>query len=340
MTRRSFLLGLPGLAGCARDRRPRLNVFNWSGYVAPETIPEFEREFGVRVRYSTYESNEELLAKVMSGNSGWDVVFPTSYYIGPMRQFGLLAPLEPRWLSNLDQLDARYRAPSWDPKLAWSVPYIWGATGIAYNRRLVPPLSRWADLWDERLRGRLTMLDDPAEVLGACLLKLGHPLNSTDPDELRRAQREAITQKRLLRAYLNTEVRDQLVAGDVLAAQLWATTAQQAMDASPDLGFVYPAEGFALWADNAVVLRESRRRELAHRFIDYLLRPRVAARIAEATRTATVNAGARALLREALRNNPVLYPPPEVLARGQWFEPMPAAAQRLRDRLWTEIKSA
>ena len=93
----------------------------------------------------------------------------------------------------------------------------------------------WADLWDERLRGRMTMLDDPGEVLGACLKKLGCSLNSTNPSELRRAQREAVAQKRLLRAYLNAEVRDQLVAGDVLAAQLWATTAQQAIDASRDL---------------------------------------------------------------------------------------------------------
>lgn len=184
------------------------------------------------------------------------------------------------------------------------------------------------------------MLDDPAEVLGACLKKLGYPLNSTDVEQLRRAQREAIAQKRLLRAYLNAEVRDQLVAGDVLAAQLWATTSQQAIDAAPTLAFVYPAEGFALYADNAVVLRESRRGALAHAFVNYLLRPNVAARIVQATRTATANAAARALLPEVTRDNPALYPPSAVLTRGEWFEPMPAATQRLRDRLWTEIKSA
>ncbi len=339
MNRRHFLFGLAGAAGCARDPRPRLNVFNWSAYVAPETIPDFEREFGVRVRYGTYESNEEMFAKVLSGNSGWDVVFPTNSYIRPMLEYGLLAPLRHEWLRHLDRLDAPFQSPSWDPKLAWCVPYMWGATGILYNRSL-PRISRWADLWADHLSGRLTMLDDPAEVLGACLLKLGYPLNSADPGELRQAQREAIAQKRLLRAYLNAEVRDQLVAGDVLAAQLWATTSQQAIDASRELEFVYPEEGFALYADNAVILRESGRQELAHRFIDYLLRPSVAARAAEYSRTATVNAEARSLLPEALRTSPALYPPPEILQRGQWFEPMPAAAQRLRDRLWTEIKSA
>ncbi len=336
MNRRAFLAGAVGLIGCSRDRRPRLNVFNWSNYVAPDTIPNFEAEFGVRVRYSAYESNEEMLARVMSGNSGWDVAFPSNYFIGPLRELGLLAPIRRERLPNLKHLDLPFQSPPWDPPLRWCVPFMWGSSGIAYNRKLVPPPRAWADLWDRRLAGRITMLDDPAEVLGACLKKLGLSLNATDAAALGCARREAIAQKPLVRAYLNAEVRDQLVAGDVLAAQLWATTARQAIDASPDLAYAFPREGFALYADNAVILRESRRGDLAHEFINYLLRPAVAAAIASATRTATANSAARALLRA----DPTLYPPPEVLARGEWFEAMPAGAQRLRDRLWTEIKSA
>jgi spermidine/putrescine transport system substrate-binding protein len=183
------------------------------------------------------------------------------------------------------------------------------------------------------LAGRVTMLDDPGEVLGACLKKLGYSLNATEPRQLERAKAEAVAQKNILRAYLNAEVRDQLVAGDVLAAQLWATTAQQAAEVSGEVRFVYPREGFALYADNAAILRESRRIELAHRFLDYLLRPEVARAIVRTTRTAAANG-------EAREENAVLYPSPEVLSRGEWFEPLPAAAQRLRDRLWTEIKSA
>lgn len=184
------------------------------------------------------------------------------------------------------------------------------------------------------------MLDDPEEVLGACLLKLRLPYNAADEPSLRRAEHEAIAQKPLLRAYLNAEFRDQLVAGDILVAHSWATTAQQAIDAAPQLAFAYPAEGFPLYCDNAVILRESRRPELAHAFIDYLLRPPVAAAIVETSRTATANAAAQAILPPALRQNPTLFPAPDVLARGQWIATMPAAAQKLRDRMWTEIKSA
>jgi spermidine/putrescine transport system substrate-binding protein len=340
MNRRVFLMGVAGAAGCSRAAQ-RLNVYNWSDYVAPDTIANFEREFGVSVRYGTYESVQEMLAKVMSGNSGWDVVFPSADFVEPMRTMNLLQSLRHDKLPNLEALDPAFQSPPWDPELEWSVPYMHGATGIAYRKSLTPAPRAWADLWEPRLRGKITMLDDAPEVIGACLKKLGFSVNSGDPAQLALAKREAIAQKPLLRAYLNAEVRDQLVAGDVAAAQAWAVTAGQAIAAAPDkLAFVLPAEGFARFADTMAILRESRRSELAHRFVNYLLRPAVAAAIVQATQTATANGAAQKLLPAAVRDNPVLYPPPEVLERGEWFAPLSSASQRLRDRLWTEIKSA
>jgi spermidine/putrescine transport system substrate-binding protein len=340
MNRRSFVTALAASAACGRDRRPRLNVYNWSAYIAPETIPNFEAEFGVRVRYATYESNEEMMAKVLTGNSGWDVVFPTHSRLQAMSAYSLLAPLRHDWLPGLEHLAENFRAPVWDPQLQLGVPYMWNGTGIAYNRSVNPVPTRWADLWNPRLRGRLTMLDDPEDMLGACLEKIGLGFDATDPAQLRRAEQEAKAQKPLLRAYLNAEVRDQLVAGDVLAAQLWSTTAQQAIDASRQLDFVYPAEGFPLYCDCAVVLRESRRQRVAHQFLDYLLRPGVSAGIAQYARTATANGAARELLPDATRTNSTLYPSAEVIRRGEWSRALPPAAQRLRDRIWTEIKAS
>ncbi len=340
MRRRTFLLGVSGAAGCARDPRPRLNVYNWSDYIAPETIAGFERETGARVRYGTFESADEMLSKVFTGNSGWDIVAPPNSFIHAMLQNGFLATLSHGLLPGLAHLDANLRHPAWDPQLRWSIPYMWGSTGIVYNRKLAPPPRAWRDLWEERLRGRITMLDDVAEAFGAALKKLGHALNSTEPEHLQQARAELVRQKPLVRAYVNAEVRDQLIAGDVLAAQAWSVTAQQAIAGSKDLAFAHPAEGFALYCDCVAILRESRRLELAHKFLDYLLRPEVAARNATVAKTATANAAARPLLDSATRDNPTLYPPPETLARGEWFQSLPASAHRLRDRLWTEIKSA
>jgi len=330
-----------GLAACARDSRPRLNIYNWSAYIDPAMITLFERERGVRIRYGTYESNEEMLAKVMTGNSGWDVAFPTHSRLGPMERAGLIAPLDHVRLPSLGNLDPRFREPVWDSGLRLGLPYMWNATGIAWNREQAPEPRDWADLWNPRLAGRMTMLDDPEDAIGACLQKLGYPFGSTDEAQFNAAKMEALRQKRLLRAYMNAEVRDQLVAGDVLAAQLWSTTAAQAIHgaanpAKPKIGFVYPAGGYPLYCDCAVILRESDRSELAHEFLEFLLWPEVAAANARAGETATANGAARA----GLAGDPVLYPDAATYRRGIWPTALPSAAQRYRDRLWTEIKSA
>ena len=334
MNRRAFLAAAIGATACARDTRPRLNVFNWSTYIDPAMLARFERERGVRVVYATYESNEEMLAKVMTGNSGWDVVFPTHSRLAPMARAGLIADLDHARLPSLDNLDARFRRPVWDPELRWGVPYMWNATGIVYNRMQTAMPRGWSALWSAALRGRMTMLDDPEDVIGACLQKLGLPFGSTDQGQLQAAKAEAVAQKKLLRAYLNAEVRDQLVSGDVLAAQLWSTTAAQAIQGNAALAFVYPEEGFPLYCDCAAILRESTRAELSHQFLEFLLQPDVAAANARAGETATANGAAR------VTRDPVLYPPDEIYRRGVWPTALPPAAQRYRDQLWTEIKSA
>jgi spermidine/putrescine transport system substrate-binding protein len=339
--RRIFLMGITGAAsGCLRTRLPRLNVYNWESYVAASTISDFEREFHCQVRYATYGSAEEMLAKVMSGNSGWDVVFPSNSFVAPMRELSLLLPLDHSRLPNIRNLDLLFQSPEWDPQLSVSVPYMHSATGILYSDAAVPPPLSWSALWTDAYHRRVTMLDDPAEVFAVCLKRNGHSINSGDPTELKISRDMAEKQKPLLRAYLNEEVKDQVVAGDVLVAQMWAQVAEAAMENSPKLKFAYPTEGFALYADVCAILRESEHVALAHDFINYLLRPTVAAAIAIEIRGATANAAARALLPQSLRDNSILYPSPDVLVKGEWFRPLPQASQRLRDRYWTEIKSS
>jgi spermidine/putrescine transport system substrate-binding protein len=341
MNRRTFLFGLStALASCTSGRKPRLNVYNWDNYVGRNTIGDFEQRYGCHVRYGVYASAEEMLAKVLTGNSGWDVVFPSNSFVQPMRDLELLLPLERQKLGNLGNLEPRFRSPEWDPGLNWCIPYMHSATGIIYSNSVARAPQSWADLWTDSYSRRLTMLDDPAEVFAACLKRLGCSINSADDSELRKARDLAIEQKPLLRAYLNEEVRDQVIAGDVLVAQMWAQVAQVAISSNPHLSFVFPSEGFALYADNVSILRESKHRELAYEFLDYLLEARTAAAIASEVHAATANGAARELLAPGERNNPILYPSPETLRRGEWFRALSVTAQRLRDRYWTEIKSA
>ena len=246
MKRRAFLLG-SAFARRLAARGPRLNVYNWSDYVAPDTVPQFEREFGVRIHYGTYESNQEMLAQVMSGQLrlGRGVSL-RRFHRSRCATLGLLAPLDHALLPNLSALRPEFQQPPWDPELRWAIPYMHGVdrhrvSDAACSRRR----ASWADLWDARLRGKLTMLDDEPEVLGACLKKLRYSLNSGDPANCRlRSERGTRAEAAAARLSQCRSARSG-VAGDVLAAQAWAVTAAQAIAAAPDkLAFAFPSEGF------------------------------------------------------------------------------------------------
>ncbi len=343
LSRRCFLAAsVLALMGCRRRAAAgEVNVYCWSDYVAPDTVAAFERETGLRVNFETFESEEAMLAKILAGGSAWDVVFPSNSFVGPMVRRGLLEPLDHQRLSNLANLESRFLDPPWDHGIRYGVPYMWGVSGFVYNARAIGRnLTSWTDLWDPALKGKITMLDDPTEVLGACLKILGYSLNSINERQLAQARAEAIKQKTLLRAYINAEVKPQLIAGDVWAAQLWNGDAYQAIAENRDLKYCFPAEGFALYADNAVILSQSKNQDAAYRWINYLLRPDVSASIARATMFPTPNARALELLDSAVRQNPDLYPPPERLTKAEWFAEISSEGQLLRDRIWTEIKSA
>ncbi len=333
MTRRQALAVAAGLAGCRRRRAGgEINIYSWSDYIASDTVAGFERETGVRVNYETFESTEEMFAKILAGGARWDVVFPNSTYVGPMARRGLLETLDQSRLPGLGNLEARFQDPPWDRGNRHSVPYLWGVSGFVYNRRQIGTKAAWSDLWDPGLQRKVTMLDDPSEVLGVCLKKLGYGLNSVDPRELEAARGEAMRQKPLLRAYINAEVKPQLIAGEVWAAQLWSGDAWQAIAENPDLQYCYPIEGLAAFSDVMVILKASRNREAAYRWVDYLLRPQVAASIVRETLFSTPNEKAAALLEPRLRETPEM-------AKAEWFAEIPAEGQELRDRIWTEIKA-
>jgi spermidine/putrescine transport system substrate-binding protein len=340
MKRRAFLTSAlsAGVSACRRDPRPRLNVYNWSAYVAPDTIPNFEKEYGVRVRYVTYESNEEMLAQVVSGNSGWDIVFPTHNRVPPMSAMGLIAPLDRRRLKNLGNLEPQFQSPSWDRDLRWSIPYVWFGSGIAFNRSVAPRCVAWADLWNPRLKGRLTMLDvrrrhrRVSRSWGCCLNPLT-AISSTAPSKRSPEQKPAGAR------LSSTRGTRPASSPAMFWWRRWSTTAAKPR-CRAGAQFCFSRRRLPLYCDCAVILRESCRQELAHQFLDYILRPRVSAGIAQATLTATANGAARATLPEKIRSSPALYPPPDVMQRGQWPGTLPAAAQRLRDRIWTEVKAA
>ena len=322
----------PWLAAC--DRRPQLNIYMWSDYIAPETIPDFERETGIHVTVDTYESNAEMLAKLLAGARGYDIIIPTSYLLPSLVGAGLLLQIPPGALPNLGNIAPMFQVPSANPHPDYAVPYEWGTSGIAWRRDKV---SRSPDSWgvflDPAHAGRMTMMDDAREVLGAMLRYRGHSLNSVEPGELLQAKADAMAARRNLLAYVSAPVRGQIVAGDVWIAQMWNGDAAQAAVEAPAIAYAVPREGSSIWMDTLAIPSNAPNVLEALRFLDYILRPEVAARIATVTGYGTANAAATALL-----SDPVPYPTPEELARLEFYRDLGENTE-VFDQIWTEVKA-
>jgi spermidine/putrescine-binding protein len=256
-----------------------------------------------------------------------------------LRAQGLLRRLDHAALPHLDNLDPAFRDRAYDPGNAHSVPYFWGTTGIAYDRRRVAePPSSWGALFDPRYRGRILMLDDAREAIGAALKWRGHSQNTRDPALLAAAREDLLRQKALVRTYNSSNFEDVLLAGDVWLAHAWNGQIAKAMEQHPRIAYALPAEGSTLFIDNLAIPADARNVPLAHAFIDFTLEAETAAEICRTMKYSTPNRAARALLPPELLANPAVFPAPAALARLELIEDL-GDATVLYDRLWTEVKA-
>jgi spermidine/putrescine transport system substrate-binding protein len=322
----------------APGSRPTLHYFTWSDYVGPEILAEFERREQVRVVVDVFSSNEELLAKLQSGATGYDVAVPSDFMVAIAMQLGLLEELDHTAIPNAERLNAHLQNLPFDPTRRYSVPYLWGTVGIGYDSDVIktPPES-WAILWDHRYKGRISMLNDQREVFGATLRWMGHSLNSTDRAAIEAAKSKLIEQKPLVKTYTSDHYDQLLATGEVVLAHGWGGPIARAMRERPSIRYVVPKEGGTVWADCLVVLKTAPHKDLAMRFINYLLDPEIAARTSERLLFAAAPAVVTDLVPPGVRANPAVYPPDEVLNRLEWLKDV-GEAIRAYDRAWTELK--
>ncbi|NTW97790.1 MAG: spermidine/putrescine ABC transporter substrate-binding protein, partial [Oscillochloris sp.] len=327
-----------------------LYFYNWSDYVDPAILADFEQEYGVRVISDTYDANEDMLAKVRAGNSGYDIVVPSDYAVQTMAIEGLAQPLDRALLTNLGHIDPDLLGQYFDPQNTVSVPYLLGITGIAYNTDAFPEgVDSWAALFDlaslEQYKGKVSMLEDERESPGAALTYLGKSYNDTDAADLQAAQALLIAQKPYLAAYNSGDVNRKLASEEYLIAHAWSGHAMQARNGlgdefsgNPKIAFVIPKEGGSIWMDSLVILKESPSAYTAHVFINYMLRPEIAARNADYIGYITPNQDAIPLLSQKVRD---LYaagfaPNPELMQRLEWIERNDQTA--VFTDLWTIVK--
>jgi putrescine transport system substrate-binding protein len=333
-----------------------VNVYNWSDYIDPEVIKAFEKETGIKVRYDVFDSNEVLETKLLTGNSGYDVVVPSAYFLERQVKAGVFAPLDKSKLPGLVNIDAdlAQRAARHDPDNAHSVVYMWGTTGIGYNRAMIKaimpdaPLDSWKLIFDPAVISKfkdcgISMLDDPTDMIGTALLYLGKDPNSESEADLKAAEDVLMKIRPYLRTIHSSQYIEQLANGELCIVVGYSGDVLQASDRAEeagkplDIGYSIPKEGALMWFDTLAVPADAAHKDAAHRFIDYLLRPDVAAKNSNFVNYANANKEATALINEDLRNDVGIYPPAEVKARLQPSLAKSADFTRALNRTWTRF---
>lgn len=327
--------------GSGAPSKKTIHLAIWSNYLAPETLAEFQARTGHQVRVSHFSSNEELLAKLQAGATGYDVIVPSDYMVFAMGKLGLLRKLDGARIPNAGKLDPRYLKRSFDPKNEYSVPYDVGTTGIAINRTLFKGrLQGWKDLYSSaELSGKFSLLDDARETLGTALKAQGFSLNTRDPEQLRKAKALLVRNRSRIKSF-NSETLAALTQGEVAVAHAYVSDALQARKATGGkIEYVLPEEGGTFYIDNLSIPASAGNPDEAHALIDFLLEPKVGAATTLSVFVAPASQGALALLPPGFREeNRALFPGEAQLSKFELLEDLGDDAQ-LWDRLWTEIKA-
>ncbi len=343
ISRFSLLLLALLLTACPkRAEVETLYFLNWADYIPEELVRKFERETGAKVVLDTFESPEAMLAKLKAGaDREFSLVVAPDYYVLQMAREGLVAPLDKGRLAGLANLDPFFQDPPYDPGLQYSVPYLWGTTGLAYREDLVKgPVDSYGVFFDPaRQVGPFLLLDEMRETIGAALRYLGYSVNTTDPEALEKAKELLIAAKARSVGFAGgVEALNRILGGDAAVSLAYSGDVLQAQQEDERLRYALPKEGSTLWTDAMVVLKRGPAQDLAYRFMDFLLRPENAAELAAYTRYATPVAQAVPLLPQEMRQDPTVFPPEEVRAKLEYLKDLgPDIA--LYDRVWTEVKA-
>jgi spermidine/putrescine transport system permease protein len=334
------LLMVFALGGQSQNTRGgELNIFIWSNYLPDTVIAEFEQKFNAKLNVELYDSNEALLAKLQSGGVNYDLIVPSDYMVTVLKEQGLLDEINLDAITNYSNLDPQFVGLPYDTENRFSIPYMWGTTGIAYRKdKIGESVDSWAVLLDERYKDRIAMLDDVRETLGAMLKYRGNSLNSIDEREVSEAARLLEKQKPLVKAYDSGGFDQLLLSGDVWIAQAYSGQIAKAMAENPNIGYVVPKEGCTYFVDNLCIPRQAAHKDLAKEFINFVLDARVAADIANGTGFSSPSKAARALIQPELLTNEAAYPLQESLEKCELIREIGEAIS-LYDRLWTEVKS-
>ena len=340
------------------DGEKLVNVYNWSDYIDPSVLKDFETETGIKVNYDVFDSNEVLETKLLAGNTGYDVVVPSAQFLERQIKAGVFQKLDKSHLPNLKNVDPAIaqRTALHDPGNEHAVDYLWGTSGIGYNVAKIhehmpnAPLDSWRMFYDPAVIARfkdcgVSVLDAPSEVVSTVLLYLGKNPNSLSPDDLAQAEKVLLAIRPYLRYVDSSRYIEDLANGETCLALGWVGDVLQAHDRARDAGkgidikYSLPHEGGIMFFDMLAIPADAPHPQNGLAFINYLLRPEVAAKNSNFVNYANGNAASYPLLAERLKNDPNLFPPPAIRAKLVPNLAQPADFTRLLTRTWTRFKT-
>lgn len=339
------LLALAAALAQAQDKEPEtpsgeplFKIYCWDNYFAADTLANFEKEAGMKVELKIYDSNEELEEKLTSGLLvGVDVIFPSDYEVKRLSDKNQLAKLDLKKIPNVSNLWARFLKLPYDRTNQYSVPYMWGTTGVAVNRTKVSGnVESLAILFDEKYKGKITMLDSARTCLGMVLKYLGKSANTKNKADIEAAKQVLLKQKPLVLRYANDKYTDGLLNGTTLIALGYNGDVLRARATNKGIFYQVPQEGSLLWTDNLCILKNSDHIELAHKFIDYLLRPEVSAAITNETFFASPNEPAQKLVKPEILKDRTIFPSQKVLDKSEFIENL-GTLEEMYEKAWKEV---
>ncbi|MEU4224691.1 spermidine/putrescine ABC transporter substrate-binding protein [Nonomuraea sp. NPDC026600] len=318
-----------------------LNVYAWADEIPKSVVEGFEKETGIKVTLDTFDSNETMTAKLSAGAAAYDLVEPSQYSVQQLIGQQLIQPLDQSRITGLDNLAPKFRNPSYDPGNKYSVPWIWGTTGLAYNDKCMASATSWKVLFDQRYKGKIYMLDNMLAAYIAGLQVNGFRATTTDKAQIEKATETLLAQKPLLAGYNSTNYPQLLSTGQACAAQAWSGTAMaKVVQSNPNVHYVIPEEGGSIWTDGIALTKGAKNTDAAYKFINYLLRPEVAAKATDDGSSASANQAAREHIKDtkALKN-PAVYAPDADITKADFLLD-PGTAMQYFQQGWTKVKAS
>lgn len=321
-----------------------LNVYNWGEYIEQSTIDMFEEKYpDIDVNYTTFDSNEAMYSKIVSGAASYDIVIPSEYMVSKLIQEDMLAEIDYSNIPNYKYIGDAYRNLASDPENKYSVPYFWGTVVVIYNSQFVDEedvKDQSLDLlWNEKYAGKILMFDNPRDSFGISLTRLGYSMNSGNEKEWQEAAKALSEQKPIVQAYVMDAIFDKMESGEAWIAPYYAGDAFVIQESNPDIRFYIAKEGTNLFVDSMCILKTTEHKKEAELFINFMCEPEIAAMNAETVGYATPNTEAKKLLDPTITENAIVYPDEDYLKNNtEVFINLPQKTQMLQSTLWTDLK--